>query len=57
MTLLQFEMQFDHSSHRGGASCRMFGDIGHLPYSKSTFSGHLMSIIIGILHSTLSLVG
>jgi hypothetical protein len=21
-------------------SCRMFGDIGHLPYPKATFSGH-----------------
>lgn len=24
----------------GTVSCRMFGDIGHLPYTKSTFSGH-----------------
>jgi serine/threonine-protein phosphatase PGAM5 len=24
----------------GSVSCRMFGDIGHLPYSRSTFSQH-----------------
>lgn len=24
----------------GSVSCRMLGDIGHLPYDKNTFSGH-----------------